>query len=490
MRRSSWAHSAGIVLVWLVSETGTAADFVEVSITDALDALNVRACYAEPAATRLVLPDRSEAGQTRLLESSSGWQLDRRRARIQALPGAKRNASDCVSYQVSVEEPRSRSGRRSWDAMKETGALISDARNWLWRPSDAADREIEIRFLLADGTGVSAPWPRIGGPGEMPRFRFVDTPSSWPVRVSFGNVHVATVQVASAELHVAALGDNGRNALPDMTRWLAEAGNAVTTLYGEFPLPEAQLLVMPIGSADQPVPFGQVLRGGGPSAFFYVDTSYPLQEFRADWTAVHELSHMLLPYVGSANRWLSEGVASYYQNVLRARAGMISEETAWRKLLEGFDRGRGQSGSRTLRSASDQGGWNSTMRIYWSGAAIALLADVGYRVQTNGAASMDTALAALAACCLPSSRQWTVDEVSRQLDNAAGASVLAEVVDRWLDSKQFPDVDRTMKELGISRNGRDVSLDDQTPLAGLRKKIMNPRPLPGHQTPAADSPAG
>lgn len=57
-----------------------------------------------------------------------------------------------------------------------------------------------------------------------------------------------------------------------------------------------------------------------PRSFHRATTS----ELSRDWTATHELSHMLLPYVASRDRWLSESLASYYQNVLRARDGRLA----------------------------------------------------------------------------------------------------------------------------------------------------------------------
>ena len=70
-----------------------------------------------------------------------------------------------------------------------------------------------------------------------------------------------------------------------------------------------------------------------------VDTSHDLDAFLDSWTASHELSHLLLPYISRREAWLGEGFASYYQNVLRARAGMLSQREAWQKLHAGFERG-------------------------------------------------------------------------------------------------------------------------------------------------------
>jgi hypothetical protein len=107
-----------------------------------------------------------------------------------------------------------------------------------------------------------------------------------------------------------------------------------------------------------------VVRGGGLAAEFFVDETAPLQALQADWTASHELSHILLPYVSRSDRWLSEGLASYYQYILLARNGVIDERTAWQGMFDGFGRGRSGTRGGTLAEVTRQG-WEHTMRVYW-----------------------------------------------------------------------------------------------------------------------------
>ena len=45
-----------------------------------------------------------------------------------------------------------------------------------------------------------------------------------------------------------------------------------------------------------------------------------------DWSVIHELSHLLLPYVQSEDAWLSEGAASYYHVVVE---GEQNRDAAW-----------------------------------------------------------------------------------------------------------------------------------------------------------------
>ena len=63
-------------------------------------------------------------------------------------------------------------------------------------------------------------------------------------------------------------------------------------------------------NASEPVPWANTVRSGEQAVEFYVDPSYDLSEFLADWTAPHEISHLSIPYVGRSNMWFSEGYAS------------------------------------------------------------------------------------------------------------------------------------------------------------------------------------
>ena len=94
------------------------------------------------------------------------------------------------------------------------------------------------------------------------------------------------------------------------------------------------------GGGGSAVPFGHVIRDGGEAVRFFVNDDKPLDKYLGDWTATHEFAHLLLPYIESKQKWISEGFASYYQNVLLARRGVYSEEearvwmdeTGWRAL--------------------------------------------------------------------------------------------------------------------------------------------------------------
>ena len=59
---------------------------------------------------------------------------------------------------------------------------------------------------------------------------------------------------------------------------------------------------------------------------------------------------------------------------------------------------------------------SSRMKVYWSGAALALMADVTLRERSGGEESLDTVLKRFQECCLPSKDVWTGPEFFARLD--------------------------------------------------------------------------
>jgi predicted metalloprotease with PDZ domain len=190
---------------------------------------------------------------------------------------------------------------------------------------------------------------------------------------------------------------------------------------------------------------------------------------------VHELSHLLHPVIDGPDRWLSEGLASYYQNVLRARAGLRSAQWSWDALHAGFERGiRGTARGRSLAEVSEtMMRDHSFMRVYWSGAAIALLADVELRRRSGGAQSLDTALAALGDCCLPADRSWSARELMQQLDRLTDTTVFIQLYRKYIDSDDFPDLGAVYAELGLQPiSATRLRLDPTAPGAAICGAIM------------------
>jgi hypothetical protein len=194
--------------------------------------------------------------------------------------------------------------------------------------------------------------------------------------------------------------------------------------------------------SDSAVHFGRVVRDGGETVELLVDPRGSEGRFLSDWTATHEFTHLMLPYVTRSQRWVSEGFAQYYQNVLLARAGHHTAEEAWEKIASGLEQGRDSSPRLSPNEASRDGIRNSRMKIYWSGAALAMIADIELRHRSGGALSLDVVLDRLEACCLPSRRTWRGRELFERLDALIEADLFVSLYDRYADTAGFPDYEK------------------------------------------------
>ena len=182
----------------------------------------------------------------------------------------------------------------------------------------------------------------------------------------------------------------------------------------------------------------------------------------------HEFSHLMLPLLQKRHRWISEGFASYYQNMLMSRAGQYTPETAWRKLTAGFERGRRSYPELSPNAATAKGIRLATMKIYWSGAAIALLADVELRLRSDGEQSLDTVLDDLQRCCLPARRSWSGTQLFRKLDSMLDEPVFMPLYQLHADNEGFPDVDSVLEDLGVVFDDGKMQIKNNAKLAHIR----------------------
>jgi len=282
-------------------------------------------------------------------------------------------------------------------------------------------------------------------------------------------------EIPGATLRIEVLPPVDDKKAAEIVEWLKSVGGNVSLVYGRFPNPSTRVVVIPTGSrtwgGDRPVPFGRVTRDGDETVELYVNAERPIEEFYSDWTATHEFSHLMLPYVRSRHKWISEGFASYYQNVLMSRAGQYSARQAWTKLYEGFARGRASRPKLSPNDAAASGVRRARMKIYWSGAAIALLADVELRERSAGRESLDVVLDRLQQCCLPSERRWSGPELFAKLDSLVDEAVFMPLYRRHADKAGFPEVRPLLQRLGVEIAGDDVTLIHDAELASIRTAI-------------------
>jgi hypothetical protein len=451
-------------LVLLFPLYGEAADILTATFPENLSAVQVSLCFKGRAPTRLYRHEQAGKYSSRLFHNGTQLDISNYGSTIR-LPALPENA--CLNWQTDFTAALKKKDYRL--IMQRDNDLVMATKLWFWKGPKRRDLLVDVQ--LPPGMSVSAPWQEVNKTGSTIRFRPDKTSADWESRFAVGDFVLDIIEVPGAAIRLAAPGKLSGSQRTKIRQWIEKTVSTVTAVYGHFPQPQPQVLVIPIGDRSRAVAKANVVRGGGLAAVFYIDETRSLAEFMNDWKATHEFSHMLIPYVTSRDRWLSEGLASYYQNVLRARDGRMTETQAWQKLHDGFQRGKNGTNGGSLAQAT-RSGRNSTMRVYWSGAAILLLADVQLRQITGGHQSLDTALQSLSACCMSNAKTWRAKEMFEHLDSLTGTEIFMDLYDRYVYAYSFPDMRSTWKDLGVQIRYNQVSLTPTAPLANIRTTIM------------------
>jgi len=392
-----------------------------VTIFDNLGGARVRACFKGANARELVPIDDSAAADLRGAWIA-GAALETTNGRI---PLNQASPDSCVDYETRF--------RRSWFQLSDSPAQILSQRHWLWRP-EPFPRELDtsVRFVLREGGQVSLPWPHSNGTYQPDESVFFT--ETYGV---FGVFDRQAFSVANTSVEVVRLG--GRPSEEHIRRWLGRAMQVVASVGGRFPRERIHYVIAPVERSGEPVVFGMVRRGGGSSILLLPSSYAGVAALEADWVAVHELSHLWLPRLRSEDRWLSEGIATYLQEVLRARCGLQSSERAWTRLEEGFERGRRSGTGRRLSGESlAMNRTGAYQRVYWAGTAFALETDVLLRQRSNGHATLLTALSEAQQDRGVDATPVSASAFLKSLERATGVDFIEALGDQYAASSSFP----------------------------------------------------
>ncbi len=438
-----------------------------IEVAPDLTEMRVQARFAVPV-HRMNARDREAADFLRHAEDCATGDPLTTRGRRLSLPDA---GVRCVDYVVDLGKAAQRERRNRY--LTDANVAASPAK-WLWRPRVDETTEIRVHFTLPDGVRVGVPWKPLNEPGT--RFLVQASPESASAPAVIGRFDYHEVSVAGSVLRVALPDAEPAVDQESVLRWLRATATDVSLTYGRFPNPSPFVIVLPIASerrwSNSAVPFGRVIRDGGEAVELFVDQTRPLADYLSDWTATHEFSHLMVPYLNSQARWISEGFAQYYQNVLLARSGAYEQEMAWHKIVSGLRRGASSQPSLSPNEAAMRGRRGARMKVYWSGAALALMADVELRTRSGGRESLDTVLDDLQACCLPSDKVWSGADFFAQLDTLLDEPVFMPLYERYADAAGFPDPNQALSRLGVRPGPAGVVLDDGAELADVRNAIM------------------
>ncbi|MEM9256221.1 MAG: hypothetical protein AAGA91_12295 [Pseudomonadota bacterium] len=257
--------------------------------------------------------------------------------------------------------------------------------------------------------------------------------------------------------------------------WLIFLSKSLDQAYGEWPQRSWRYVVRPASAhGADPIPWAQVRRDEVNIVEFYISPDTSLEILKRSWTGYHEAAHLLIPYRGWGDTWFSEGLATYYQNLLQARMGLLDERGMWQKIHDGLVRGRedtrfdGESLWEVSAAMRQRGGF---MRVYWTGVWYFLNIDVRLRRQSDGKVSLDSALRSLNDCC--GNQPMSVPAMVARLDELNQLALFEPSYQRARNLTTMPDWANLFASLGITVTNGRVSLQTEGPGATLRKGISS-----------------
>lgn len=380
-----------------------------------------------------------------------------------------------VTYKIDLGDLAARCGDEVDCARRVGPATLSPALAWLIHPVPRTDVPVTVRVHANDASQFASGMNALEGEGSTFAFRSFDLDEG--SFTAFGPMRRTSIEVPikngkKGRLDVAVLGTT-KYAMADteIRSWVEEAANVTVPLFGRFPVDRATLFVVPARGEDEVV-FGKVLSLAGASVVVVVGDKMPPGARHRDWVLVHELFHLGFPTFRGEGRWLGEGLATYYEPILRARAGWTTESEVFRQFARNMPRGQAPRGSSAGLSARDD-----LDTIYWGGAMFCLAADVRIREETRGKRSLDDVIRAALDRGGDATHVWTVRDVVSLGDRVTGTNVLSEMYERYAARGERIDLDSLLDSLGVSADGREAN--DARPLAWIRRGIVDD---PGRET--------
>jgi hypothetical protein len=218
--------------------------------------------------------------------------------------------------------------------------------------------------------------------------------------------------------------------------WIKKTDAALFQLVGELPFTRHIYFHRRDGSRE-PVPWAHTQRGNNQGVHFYVDLSFPQTAFEDDWTAPHELSHLVIPYLGRSNAWFAEGFASYMQYQVMMQMGVLSGAEAQQRYQQRIERAQLKFTLDDLPFAEAapklrEMGQYPTM--YWGGAVY--FKQVAQQLSDQNKPPLMAILKSYVACCRQQS--LALHQLIERLDQLAVGQVFQQCLDEFEKLPGFP----------------------------------------------------
>lgn len=232
--------------------------------------------------------------------------------------------------------------------------------------------------------------------------------------------------------------------------WITQAAADAISVAGGSPRKRVSIVLAPVSSSN-PAPFGRVLYSQPRSAAIYVGQQATAAAFDDDWLATHELMHTLHPRFVGQVRFMSEGIASYYQCLAPIRSKREPAKALWGVLARGVATGQVEALGRSLAEVTGAIHTHQAYRaVYWGGALLALELDLEIRRATEGKRGLEHVLAQLRA-----RPGVTLGELGAAVDAMAGVEIWRAIRRAHLRGQALKRGTALLRSLGIGPEGLD-----------------------------------
>jgi hypothetical protein len=209
-------------------------------------------------------------------------------------------------------------------------------------------------------------------------------------------------------------------------------------------------------------------RDGGGLIKIGLGTKTPPADLNDEWMLTHEMVHLSFPSVADDHHWMEEGLATYVEPIARIQAGQMPAIEMWTDLARDMRKGVPSPDEKGLDNTHT---WAST---YWGGALFCFLADVQIRQQTQNKMGLQDALRGILNAGGDIRQDWELEKAFELGDKTVGVPVLTNLYSKMKNDPMPVDLPAMWKQLGVEPEGRTVHLNDDAPLAAIRRALTSP----------------
>lgn len=258
----------------------------------------------------------------------------------------------------------------------------------------------------------------------------------------------------------------GAMAIPpqQLTAWVSSVAEGNRRFWGGSPVKDGLVVLVPSNRGG--VPFGRVLSLGGAVATVLVGREATTQDLYGDWVLVHEFLHLGTPLMRDTGAWLNEGIATFYEPPLRARAGWKTEDEVWHEWISMMPRGL----NAMSESGLENGGRGGT---YWGGALFVLMAEIESLKASEGKIGFSDCLRKVLADGGDVTVKWQTRRLLGACDALLGKPAILPLADKHIPKGTAMTLEDLWRSLGVSMAADGaIRYDDSAELAWLRPLIV------------------